>query len=377
MPIGEIFTGAFQRIWRHKKLWLLAMLGLALGALGSLVYSLLAARWMGSYFDFMNIMMRGGFDAPNSVMSSSMNSMTWIWAGGAVAGLFGLIGYIVNLVARGAIINEAAHAWRDQATDAGRGLRRGVQRGVYVFLLDLIWWVPVFLLILGGIVAFFVLVAGSAAASEANRAGALVATSWLAFLCGGACIGLLYYLVYAVFAPLMYQSAVAGDRDFGAALREGWRLARNNLGAMIVFWLLLLLVGLVLGAVVQAFSSLFSVPLWTSWFRPFVEGLQGLGDGAMPSLPRINGPLLMLVMLLSAGLSFLMTTFMQSLNLTVYAGVYQRLTGMGVETRVTGPDAPPPASAKAAPVRTVTPVPTDALIVEPPPPAEPEVPPTL
>jgi hypothetical protein len=376
MPLGEIFTGAFQRIWRNKKLWLLAMLGLALGVVGTLIYGLFGARWMSDYFNWINLLMRSGEVMPQRIMGNLMSSMTWIWAGAAFAGLFGLLGYVVNLVARGAIINEAAYAWRNETTIAGRGLRKGLSRGAYVFLIDLIWWLPAFLLVLGGTIAFFVLVVGSAAASNAERAGGLIATSWLAFLCGGCCIGVLYYLVYVVFAPLMYQSAVAGGRDLGAALSEGWTMARNNLGSMIIFWLLLLIVGVVLGLIVQAISSLFQLPLWTGWFRAFSESMPGLGDGAMPIIPRISGPLLVFATLVSAGLSFLVRTFTETLNLTVYAGVYQHLAGPG-QAEPVSVSSETAGLATGEQVTTVTPIAPDAPIVEPPEPTEPEVPPTL
>ena len=379
MPFGEIFTGAFQRIWRHKKLWGLAMLGLVISAGGALIYGLLSVRWLGDYFNFINLIMRSPQVTPERVMGGFFNSMSWIWAGAALGGLFGLVGYIVNLVARGGIINEAAHAWRNETTSAARGLRRGLHRGVYIFLIDLIWWLPALLIVFGGVIAFFVLIAGSAAASESNRGGGLIATSWLAFLCGGGCIVVLYYLVHALFAPLMYQAAVAGDRDLGAALGEGWTLARNNLGAMIVFWLLLLLVAFVLGVVVQAVTTLFSLPLWSSWFGAFSNAMQGLSRGSIPVLPRMSGPLLVLVTLISALLSFLVRTFTETLNLTLYGGVYQHLSGVGPVEPISRPPVPvePEAVTPATTVTPVMPVEPDAPIVAPPEPSQPEVPPTL
>ena len=34
MPFGELFTGTFGQIWRHKRLWLFGLLGLALTSIG-------------------------------------------------------------------------------------------------------------------------------------------------------------------------------------------------------------------------------------------------------------------------------------------------------------------------------------------------------
>lgn len=370
MPFGEIFTGAFQRIWHHKKLWLLAMLGLALGGIGMLIYSLLAGQWMGGYFSFINRMMRNPYTLPGTALSDMMGSMTTLWVGGALAGLLGLVGYIVNLVMRGAIISEANRAWQGQPTDTRRGLQRGLSRAIYVFLIDLAWWVPGILLAGVGIVLFVLLIAGSAAASETNRAGGLIASSWIAFLCCGGCAGLLYYLAFAILSPLMYQSAVAGERSTGAALSEGWSLAKAHLGAMIIFWLLLVLVGIVFGVIQQAVGTVASVPMLSGWFRMMADTMQGLNRGALPVIPTISGPLLAFAGVISTLLWFLISTFTQTLNLTLYAGVYQRLVG-GPRLAPVTPEAP------VVPPAPLTPVSPDAPVVPPEPPSEDEAPPAL
>jgi hypothetical protein len=372
MPFGEIFTGAFQRIWQHKKLWLLAMLGLALTAAGMMISSLLTARWMGSYFAFITRMMRNPGLMPGRALGDFMSSMSWIWVLGALVGLLSLVGYIVNLVARSAIINEAAHAWRNDATDTGRGLRQGARRAVYVFLLDLMWLLPVLLIGLGALIAFFALVAGTAAAARQNSAGGLVATSWVTFICCGACLGLLYYLVYVIFSPLMYQSVVAGRRDFGSAVSEGWSLARANLGTMIIFWLLLLLVSLVLSALRGVVDGIVSLPVMSSWFQAMTSMMQGFGQGVVPATRMLSGPLFVLLGLASTVLWFLIATFTQALNLTLYAGAYQHLTG---GDSVPAEDAPL-APVEPAVVTTAWP-PPEPLFVPPPPPTEDEPPPTF
>ncbi len=106
MPFGEIFTGAFQRIWRHKNLWLLAMIGLALSGIGALVSALLTARWLNGYMGLMAGMFRNPGAMPGRAFGDMMNSMAPLWTVSICAGLLGLIGYVVNLVARGGIIRR-------------------------------------------------------------------------------------------------------------------------------------------------------------------------------------------------------------------------------------------------------------------------------
>ncbi len=152
----------------------------------------------------------------------------------------------------------------------------------------------------------------------------------------------------------MYQSAVAGRRDIGGAVSEGWRLAQRNLGGMIIFWLLLLLVGFVLGALVQAVNALFSLPLMTSWISGMTGMMQGYGGGFVPMM-RTSGPLLVIAGLVSAVLAFLINTFTQTLNLTVYSGAYQHLTGLGLAAPAEPSPAPyvPAADVLAAPAADV------------------------
>ncbi|MGE5602693.1 MAG: hypothetical protein ACM30E_06555 [Nitrososphaerales archaeon] len=371
MPFGELFTGAFQRIWWHKKLWLLAMLGLALTGVGMIISSFLSARWMSSYFAFIAGIMRNPGLMPGRAFGNFMSSMSSLWVLGALVALLSLIGYVINLVARSAIINEAAHAWRNQATDTGRGLAQGSQRAIYVFLLDLLWLLPALVLGLGGLIAFFVLTAGTVAAARQDGGGGLIVTSWVAFACCGACLGLLYYLVFVIFSPLMYQSAVAGRRDFGSAVSEGWSLARANLGAMIVFWLLLLLTGFVLSALRGIFDAIFSLPLMSGLFQSMSNMMQGFGQGFVPATRMLSGPLFVVLSLVSTVLWFLIATFTQALSLTLYTGVYQHLTGVGP-----APAVGTPSPGEPAPVRTVTPEP-EPLVVPPPPPTEEEPPPAL
>ena len=70
-----------------------------------------------------------------------------------------------------------------------------------------------------------------------------------------------------VFAPLMYQSAVAGRRGLGAAISEGWRMAQANLGAMIIFAILLWVCGIVLEMLVSVRHLPFSLPWMAGWMR--------------------------------------------------------------------------------------------------------------
>ncbi len=205
---------------------------------------------------------------PERYFSTIMSSMVWLWVGMGIWMVVGLLGYIVNLVMRGATMNEAAIAWGGGRTQTRRGISVGAGRAAYVFVLDLLWLLPGLLLACGGVGAFAAVIAAAAAASDGGNdaAGAIILTIITA-LCCVFCLTLLVGLLSLVFAPLMYQSAVAGRRSLGAAIREGWRMAQANLGAMLIFAILLWVVNIALGMLVSLLTFPFMLPWISSWMQ--------------------------------------------------------------------------------------------------------------
>ena len=271
MPFGELFTGTFGQIWRHKRLWLFGLLGLALTSIGLLIYQSFQYRWQGEWYSTMGDMMQNPGQMPDGYFSNMMSTMVWLWLGMGIWLIVGLLGYIINLVMRGATMNEAAIAWDGGRTRTGRGLSVGVGRGVYVFLIDLLWLLPGLLLMCGGFGAFAAVIAAVAAASDGGNeaAGGVFVLTLITVLCCVFCLALFVGLLSMVFAPLMYQSAVAGRRGLGAAISEGWRLARANLGAMIIFAVLLWVLNIALGMLVSLLTFPFMLPWMSSWMQNF------------------------------------------------------------------------------------------------------------
>ena len=58
MPFGELFTGTFGQIWRHKRLWLFGLFGLALTSIGLLVYQVFQYRWQSGWLTTMGDLMK-------------------------------------------------------------------------------------------------------------------------------------------------------------------------------------------------------------------------------------------------------------------------------------------------------------------------------
>jgi len=365
MPFGELFTGTFGQIWRHKRLWLFGLLGLALTSIGLLVYQAFQYRWQSGWLTTMGDLMKNPGMMPDWYFSTMMSSMVWLWVGMGIWLVVGLLGYLVNLVMRGATMNEAAVAWGGGRTRTGRGLSVGAGRSVYVFLIDILWLLPGLLLMCGGFGAFAAIIAAVAASNGGDEgAGGAFALTLITVLCCIFCLALLIGLLSMVFAPLMYQSAVAGRRGLGAAISEGWRMAKANLGAMIIFAILLWVLNLALGMLVSLFTLPFMLPWMSSWMQDWGAIMESAGRGMPPQMPQFgNLGWLLVATLVSGLLTWLTASFMQSFRLTLYAGVYRHLGG---RSEAVEPQLLPPAH-DAVPAPLPVAVSTDAVSGDAPP----------
>jgi hypothetical protein len=341
MPYGEIFMGTFAQMWRHKRLWLFGLLGVLISSVGLAIYQLFQARWQSDWFGMMERMAENPDVFPQGLASNMLSKMAWLWAGLGLLLLCTLLGYVVNLIMRGATMNEAAIAWSGGSTQTGRGISVGAGRAVYLFLIDLLWLLPGIILGCGGALGLTVLLLGAGSASDSNGATGAFVLAFLASICGVACLGLLIALFAGVFSPLMYQSAVVGRRGLGQAVGEGWRLAQANLGAMIILVLLLFMLGILVNIVV----SVLSLPLLVPWMGSFMSGMSRAAEGASRyepfAMPQFRSGWVAVAGLWSGLLAWLSTGFLQSFRLTLYAEVYRQLTGISAAVVPAAP-APPP-----------------------------------
>jgi hypothetical protein len=360
MSYGEIFVGTFRQIWQHKKLWLFGLLATLLSSVGLGIYQLFGVRWQGDYMSMLPRMMENPDMLPRGFGANLMASLSTLWIGLSLLILFGLVGYIVSLVMRGAIIHEAATAWAGGETDTSRGVSAGVGRAVYVFLLDLLWGIVPFILGCGVSAGFLVLMLTAVVSGGNEGWGVFLALLLFAFLCSAVLIGLLLAVFTAIFPPLMYQSAVVGGRSFGAAVHEGWRLTIGNLGPMIIFWLLLTLLTLVLNAIIQAVTLPLTLPWMGTWMAEWTGAMEEFIEGGRLEMPPLQAGWLIVSGLVSVVLSLIVNSFLVTFRHTLYAEVYRRLTGA---VPAVEPAEPPDAPSAAAPLVPVEPSPAAEVVV--------------
>jgi hypothetical protein len=327
MPFGEIFTGAIRLIWRNRKLLLFPLIGLTPLALGMAIYQLSIGQWMGAYFQWLNRFMLNPDAAPERMFSDLFGNIGLVAAGYAVFLLLALVSLVISLFTTSGVILEASRAYDGEPVDVGRGLREGAGRAGHLFLVQLLWSLPALLLGAAWIVGVFALAAGAGAtAGSSEDAGGALGAVWLLCCCGSTCLGLFYALAAGIFSPMMQQSAVAGRRSVGQAVREGWALTRQHLGPMVVFWLLSIVAVFVVTIAIQTLSTIISLPLTGAWIFGFGRMIEDAQSGDLPQIPQISGPLLILSSLLSLVVSMAGYLLLGAFTPAFWNGVYRHFT---------------------------------------------------
>ncbi len=328
MDYGKIVSGTFGVIWKEKKLWLLGIIGLCLGSIASGLYLAGYFNWYGNFMsDIMSLSVIES-DDPAVIIEAMMGSMGWLFGGMTFLFCASIIGYIINLVMRGATISEADKAWSGESVDISRGARSGAGHGLHLFIVDLLWWVLPAVFIFAGMACGFLFLFGgiglAANSPSGDDAGAVFAILGSVFAMIGvlACLGLLFSILQGIFAPLMYQSVVLGKRSIGAAIGEGFKLARQNLGPMVIFLIILFVINLGVQFIIQ----MASIPLMGGWMAGWIGMVQDLSAGGMPSMPAANTVVLLFGGLLLAIVTLLGQSLMQTFSLTLYSRVYRLLT---------------------------------------------------
>ena len=342
MDYGDILTDTFRIIWREKKLWVISALGVMLPSVVYAMYTGAAMGWQTNWLSNPAVM-GGGMTNEAFFQGFTRFLLGYLALLGFMA-VFGLAGYVINLIARAAVVAEAIRAIRGGKTDIRRGLGRGAHKAAAYFVLDLLWALP---WILAGLLGAFLalITAGgvfSALVSQefADEGGVILGMVGVIFAMLGlfACLALLIAFFKGVFAPLMYQASVIDDLPLGDAIREGWRLSREHIGPMIVFLLLNWAVLFGLSLIARIFITPFSFMLMSPWFSM----MRAFEDGPMSAGPSAGNWLLMTIGVIGMGaVTWLLWSLSQTFRLVYYANVYEALRGRRQQARS---ETEPPAS---------------------------------
>lgn len=271
MQVGDVIKRAWKITWRYKILWLFGLFAAEAGGGGSFNSG-------GNNNGFGNLADSGGNSA-NQMFSTGSVMAQWLqhyWWTLVLVGLFffvlGLVWWIVSIAAKGGLVRLVNDADEDEDVRARNGWATGFHYWGRVFLQGLIFALPIIAIVLVFLALFFVLLGGTLgpmiAKGASGAAGAAVATRIIGLVTGscGLFLVMLVFLmaigiVYIVWVPLALRFAILYDRPAVAAIGDGWRLLRSQLGKVALAGVTVWGIGLGYGIVVGIGSLVFILPM--------------------------------------------------------------------------------------------------------------------
>jgi hypothetical protein len=121
---------------------------------------------------------------------------------------------------------------------------------------------------------------------------------------------------------------------------------------MIILWPLTLVLRFLVSLILQAVTLPLLLPLNQGWMSYLRAMSQNPGSGSLPPPPVLSSGYLVLGALVTGVVTLLVSSFVQTFGLTMYAEVYRRLTGS--QNVPVGPEASPP-SGYGQPATTLSP----------------------
>ncbi|MGD2040388.1 MAG: hypothetical protein PVH11_06150 [Anaerolineae bacterium] len=306
MNYGKVLTRAWEITWRWKALWILgflAALGRAGGTSGNSGYS----------FD------EG--DMPIYVDKVPPEVIGLIVAVACVAIIIAIAIWVVSVIARAGLIAGVQQVEDEGAMTFGSAWRVGVSRFWTVFGIGILAALP---LILAGIVGAIVLaavIAGGALvpSSEGGKIAGIVIPS---IFCGGTfcCLMIILGVVLGQIRVYAERAAVLEGLGWIDAFKRGWDVLKDNLGPTVVYWLLFLALGLIVGVVIFAVAMAFILP--------FVGIISNVDLGGWVAAPLCCGGLLAII--IGALISALIEVFTSA----TWTLAYREMTGVALEEAV-------------------------------------------
>lgn len=295
MDYGEVLGRAWKIIWRHKVLWIFGILA---GCTGS------GAGNPGSNVTYQS-------DLPASVQTIFDRFTTAQWA----ALIAAILAIILILIILAVFLNTVSR------TAMIRGVRQaenGADRLAFgeLFSGSLAYFWRVFgLYLLVGISLFIAILVLSAAAIIG-----VAVTLGLFLLCLFPLLCLLIPILWfiTIVVEQSVNAIVVEDTGLFDGLRRGWQVTRNNLGAMIIMGLILILGISGLGGLILATPIFF-------FFIPFVIGAFSGDQQTIWTGMAVFG----LCMLAYLPFLLLLNGILQSYVSSAWTLTYLRLTGRG------------------------------------------------
>jgi hypothetical protein len=249
MDFGKVLSRAWQITWRWKVLWILgflASLGRGWGG-GNINYSFDSNDWGRTYY---------GFEVPPAIISLLV-------AIACVAILIGIALWVISVMARGGLIAGVQQVEDKGSTGFREAWRVGVKRFWTLFGISILTALPILILVVLGIAALVLLIIGTVGVFDTSEAAGITGII-ASVLCGGTlcCGAILLAIVLDQIRVYAERAAILEGLGWIEAFKRGWQVLKENLGPTIILWVLFLLIGLAVGAVIFGGIMVTIMPLF-------------------------------------------------------------------------------------------------------------------
>jgi hypothetical protein len=314
MDYGKVLSRAWEITWRWKVLWIL-------GFLASLGQGLSTGN-TGYRFN--------GEDWGRTTYAPHISGEVWaiVATVACLAILICIALWVISVMARGGLIAGVQQVEEESSTTFLQAWRVGRKRFWTLFGISVLVALPILILtlILG---ALFIagLVATGVTADSVERPAAVLSTL-VPTLCGGGtlCCGLiLLAIVLGQIQIYADRAAILEGLGWIDAFKRGWQVLKENIGPTFVLWLIFLVIGLVVAAVIVV--ALMAVAL------PFAAIFQNVEPGAWLIAPACCGGLVALIAFAT------LNSIIQTFTSATWTLAYRELTSRAAKP------APEPAAA--------------------------------
>lgn len=255
MDFGEILSKAWKITWKYKVLWIFGILAGCAESSGG------GGNGGGSNF---NNRTPGG-DFPGGMPNLPPEVMQWLeWARANLAliiiglCLFFLIITAIRVffgtIGRIGLIHGAQRADQEDAPVLTFGDIFSQSRRYFwrIFGIDLLVGVVSIAIVLLILAAAFLplLPAITSGQNMENAGGAWAGFALILFACM-CCIFLPVSIVVGIVLQMVYTAIVVDNMSIGDGLRKGWEVFKSHLGNVLIMWLLLAVLGWIIGIVIS------------------------------------------------------------------------------------------------------------------------------
>jgi hypothetical protein len=245
MDFGATISRAFRIMWDYKVLWILGFLA-ALG--GSSGNSFQAPN-------FTNTISSGQV-SPNVVDPNLIIAGASVFA--CLVLIIGIVLFVVGIIARGGLIAGVQQIETQGNTTFGQSWSAGAAKFWPMLGLNILLFLPLILLIIllavlfGGAIVGIIAASGPRGNNQNPGAAIGLLSGGLILLCCLACVLAVYALLAMALQTFGERAIILESRGVMDSISRGWSLFRDNLGNTILLALVMAVISFVIGIIAGA-----------------------------------------------------------------------------------------------------------------------------